>query len=119
MSERIKMSNIQIPGNKGIPISPYPKEMYEQLFGCATINCDFTLNFQIPLMVPPNALVLFDKSDWIWRCPKCGQLQSTEQDLPRSIPLGSMELKKPSVENGNGSIKRKRKPKKKGKDDDK
>ena len=90
------MSNIQIPGNKGVPISPYPKEMYEQLFGCATINCDFTV------------------SDYVWRCPKCGQLQTTEQDLPRSIPLGSMELKKPSVENGNGSIKRKRKPKKKG-----
>ncbi len=51
------MSNIQIPGNKGVPISPYPKEMYEQLFGCATINCDFTLNFQIPMIVPPNSLV--------------------------------------------------------------
>ena len=107
------MSNIQIPGNQGKLISPYPKELYEQLFGCVTLNCDFTLNFQIPMAVPPNALVLFDKSDWIWRCPKCGVLQTTQQDLPRSVPLGKMELKKQGGENGSSAKKRKRNPKKK------
>lgn len=105
--------NIQLPKGKGVPLSPYPKEMYEQLFGCATLNCDFTLNFQIPMIVPPNAVVLFDKSDWVWRCPKCGCLQTTIQDLPRSVPLGKMELKKQGGENGSSSKKRKPKPKKK------
>jgi len=112
------MNNIQIPGNKGKLINPYPKEEYEQQFGCATLNCDFVLTFQIPLIVPPNTLILFDKSDWIWRCPKCGVLQTTEQDLPRSTPLGRMELKKQGGENGSIAKKRKRKPKKKESDDE-
>lgn len=107
---------IQIPGNKGVPLSPYPKEMYEQLFGCATLNCSFTLKFQIPMIVPPNALVLFNISDYVWRCPKCGVLQTTEQDLPRSTPLDSMKLKVQGGDNGDSPKKRKRKPKKK-KDD--
>ncbi len=102
---------IQIPGNKGVPISPYPRELYEQLFGCVKKGCTFTLSFQIPLVVPPNALVLFNISDHIWRCPKCGVLQTTQQDLPRSIPLGKMELKKQGMDNGSGQKKRKRKGK--------
>ncbi|KKL58180.1 hypothetical protein LCGC14_2227950, partial [marine sediment metagenome] len=52
--ERIKMSNIQIPGNKGIPISPYPKIKYEQSFICASDGCSEISRFFIEISLIPN-----------------------------------------------------------------
>ena len=101
---------------KGVPINPFPKRQYEQSFKCATLNCTFILHYTITIQIPPGTLYLSALVDYVWECPKCGVLQTTQQDLPRSRPIASMELVGKAGVNGekrSEPAKRKRKPKKK------
>ena len=107
------MSNqIHLPGNKGVPISPYPIEVYTQPFECITLNCGFILKTEAKIMIIPNNVSFQPLQKLLWACPKCKQVQTAEIVLPASKP---MEPEATLVMQGgpNGGIPRKRNPKKK------
>lgn len=109
---------VKPPSNRGVPINPYPVDIYDHVFECVTINCGKTFPVEIPLMRVPNKVSVWDKTDWVWRCPKCDEVQIARADLPESIPLTEYaELRKQGGKNGTGK-KRKRSPKKKEKGND-
>ncbi len=104
---------IKPPSNKGVPINPYPVDIYDHVFECVTINCKSTLTVEIALIKVPNRVPLWEKTDWAWLCPKCGEVQIARADLPESIPQTKhAKLRKRGGNNGTGK-KRKRSPKKK------
>ncbi len=106
------MPEILLPGNKGVPISPYPIEKYSQPFNCVTLNCAFVLTTECSIMIIPNKMSFEPLQKLLWACPKCKVVQTAEIVLPKSIP---MEPEATLVMQGgpNGDTPRKRNPKKK------